>query len=292
MEEHITPEYLDRIRSLRPDLQIETVRLNDEGAVNVVIIVNDEWVFRFVRAPSGRQALANELRALDLLRGRVELALPSPVICCDDAIVYPLIKGEALNGWLLASFDDATQQRIADQLAAFLCAMHRIPSDGSLPGDMQGGVRDWFAHYREEMEQVLYPVLSGYQRAWADYLFDGALRDPHFFDCQLVLINNDIHAYHILFDRVTRRINGLIDFGLACFGNPALDFACLLQYYGEGFVEHILRTYPEAGAFLPYARWVALLNELDWLMDGVKAGRVTWHFCAHLGIGHDVRLPF
>jgi aminoglycoside 2''-phosphotransferase len=214
------------------------------------------------------------------------------VVRCDDAIVYRLIEGEALTEWLLAGCDDGTQQRIADQLADFLRQMHSIPFDGSLPGNTPEGSRNWCMREREEMRQTLYPKMSHYQRSWADFLFDGALRDPGFFDFAPVLINNDIHAYHILFDAAAQRINGLIDFGLACFDNPALDFACLLQYYGETFVERILRTYPEAGAFLPHARWVALLNELEWVWSGVEADRVTWHFRAHLGIGHNVRLPF
>ena len=288
----IAPEYLPRIRALRPDLAIDRVEQINEGGMNVVVIVNGAWVFRFARSADGRQALANECRVFDLLRGRVDLALPEPVARADDAMVYRFIEGEALTEWLLAGYDDATQQRIADQLAAFLRRMHSIPYDGTLPGGTPEGSRNWFAGWRDEIKRVLYPHLSGYQRAWADYLLDGALRDPKFFDFSPVLVNNDIHAYHVLFDTTARRINGLIDFGLACFDNPALDFACLLQYYGETFVERILRTYPEAEAFLPHARWVALLNELEWVMSGVAAGSITWHFRAHLGIGHNVRLPF
>jgi aminoglycoside 2''-phosphotransferase len=288
----IDPAYLERIRSMRPDLAIETVRQINEGGVNVVVVVNDAWVFRFVRTDDGRQALTNELRAFDLLRGQVDLALPDPVVRCDDAIAYHLIEGEALTAWLLNGYDDAIQQRIADQLAAFLRQMHRIPHDGSLPSGTAAESLDWCRYWHEEMRRTLYPTLDLYQREWADYLFEGALRGPHFHDFEPVLINNDIHAYHILFDAGARRINGLIDFGLACFGNPALDFSGLLQYYGEDFVARILRTYPEAAAFLPYARWVALLNELEWVKSGIEADRVTWHFRAHLGIGHNVRLPF
>jgi aminoglycoside 2''-phosphotransferase len=181
---------------------------------------------------------------------------------------------------------------MADQLAAFLRQMHRITPDGSLPGGTWEGERDWFRSYHAEMRQTFYPKLDPYQREWADYLFEGALRDPRFFDHAPVLINNDIHAYPVLFDPGAGRISGLIDFGLACFGNPGLDVAGLLQYYGEDFVARILRTYPEATAVLPYARWVALLNELEWVKNGIDADRVTWHFRAHLGIGHHVRLPF
>ncbi len=288
MSSDIAPEYLSRIQSLRPDLSIDTGRQINDGGMNVVAIVNDAWVFRFVRHESGRQALTNELRVFELLRNRVDLALPDPVIRCDDAIVYRLIEGEPMTSWLLSSYDNETQQQIADQLSSFLRQMHSIPSEGDRPI----GERDWCAGLREEMKRVLYPHMTQYQRSYADYLLDGALRNPDFFDHTPVLINNDIHAYHILIDTAKRRINGLIDFGQACYGNPGLDFACLLQYYGESFVERLLRTYPEATAFLPYARWVALLNELEWVMCGIVENRVTWHFRAHLGINHDIRLPF
>jgi hypothetical protein len=73
---------------MRSDLTIDTLRPINEGGMNVVVVVNDAWVFRFVPTDDGWQALAHELRAFDLLRGRVDLALPDTIVRCDDAIVW------------------------------------------------------------------------------------------------------------------------------------------------------------------------------------------------------------
>ena len=51
---------LERIRTIFPALRLSSVRLDPDGLVNTVVIVNDEWVCRFAKDEHGRQALAHE----------------------------------------------------------------------------------------------------------------------------------------------------------------------------------------------------------------------------------------
>src|SRR5437016_6088522 len=46
-----------RIHEIKPDLEIQTVALNEEGLANDVVIVNGQWVFRFAKGEFGLRSL-------------------------------------------------------------------------------------------------------------------------------------------------------------------------------------------------------------------------------------------
>ncbi len=103
-------------------------------------------------------------------------------------------------------------------------------------------------------------------------------------------MNNDLAPYHLLFDPATQTLNGVIDFGTAHFGDPACDFGCWLQGYGETFVHRLLVTYPEAQGLMRRARFGALVIELDWVAQGIERND-PWFLTAHIGNTRDVRFP-
>ena len=49
--------YVQRIREIYPDLSIETIRLNQQGQYNDVIIINNAIVFRFAKYPAAIKTL-------------------------------------------------------------------------------------------------------------------------------------------------------------------------------------------------------------------------------------------
>ena len=59
---------LERIRATFPALPLASVRLDPDGLVNTVVIVNDEWVCRFAKDERCVQALVREAKILDLVR--------------------------------------------------------------------------------------------------------------------------------------------------------------------------------------------------------------------------------
>ncbi len=52
--------YEQRIRDLYPDLQAQSVRFNDDGQNNDVLIINEEIVFRFPKYASAIQQMEIE----------------------------------------------------------------------------------------------------------------------------------------------------------------------------------------------------------------------------------------
>lgn len=274
---------------MRPDLTIESAHLIGEGMANDVVIVNDAWVFRFAKTDWSRMALADEVRVLDHIAGRVPLPVPRPLTREADAIAYRLIEGEALTRWALAEMSDAAQQAVADQLGAFLRALHATPAPDGIRVVNPEQRRARYIERRVSIERALTLHLMRHQIAFMRRLFDDALCDPTFFDYTPALVNDDLAPYHILFDTATQRLTGIIDFGTAHVGDPACDFGCLLQNFGERFVARLFGTYPEAHSCMRRTRFYAQVIEFDWAALGVEHNS-PWFYTAHLGNARDVAL--
>jgi aminoglycoside 2''-phosphotransferase len=282
--------YLERIRAMRPDLAPRALRLNSEGLVNDVVIVDEAWVFRFAKGDRGRTALKTELVALNTLRGRLPLAIPKPIVVAEDAVHYRLLPGAPLTRWLWSGLDAPAQGLVAEQLGGFLRALHSSPADADLPCLTPEIKREQWRERRVRIEATVFPHLMAHQRDWAGRLFDDAQSDPATLDYSPALVHDDLAPYHILYDSDARRLSAVIDFGTAHYDDPAADLGCLLQHYGEAFVTRLFATYPEASKLLNRARFYALAIELDWAVLGIERNEAFW-FTAHIGNSRDVRFP-
>jgi aminoglycoside 2''-phosphotransferase len=285
-----TENLLQRIRAIMPNLEIEQLERDEEGLINDVLIVNRQWVFRFVKTEDFARILQTELKILDLIRPQISICVPTPVYRSADCMVYPLLSGQALSRKVVLGFDENTQHEIAEQLGSFLDRLHNVdtsPADGEIPATRAPVRRqDWLATQAKVKEQ-LYPLLQRYQIAWAEDLFASVLDDPKTSEFQPVLIHGDFASYHILFDEPSRRITGVIDFGMAGMGDAASDIGGLISIYGESFVQKMQTVYPGLDNYLPRARFYAQMLELEWVLRGFESGEAFW-FTAHLGGARDI----
>jgi aminoglycoside 2''-phosphotransferase len=281
-------KYIPRIREICPDLDISSIAYNGEGLVNDVLIANDDIVFRFAKDNLGVQVLQGEIQILDLIRPHVPLDIPSPFYVDQDVAAYPMIAGETLSRGILAGLDEQAKQAAADQLADFLRALHAIPVDETVPtSSAPVKYQDW-VEIRRKVEDKVYPLLMAHQVEWARNLFDGILGDQSNFDYKPCLVHGDLGPYHILFDRQTSHITGIIDFGVSGVGDPAIDFGNLLQVYGESFVSRFRPQYPASEDLMKRARFYAQAIELQWVLSGITSGETLW-FLAHIGGARDIQ---
>jgi len=286
----IPEQTLQRIHEICPDLIIRSVESNQEGLVNDVFIINKQLVFRFVKNETGVKALAAELKVLLALRPYISLQIPNPFFTSQNVIAYPLVGGATLSRDTLLELSAQVQQTVANQLGKFLWALHHVPVDASMPVTSAPVSYEAWVELWRSFEEKIYPMLMAHQVEWARRLFDLLMSDRRNFDHQSCLIHGDLGPYHILFDRQTNQINGIIDFGVSGIGDPAIDFGNLLQVYGESFVSRILKTYPKASALMKRARFYAQTVELQWALSGITSGDTFW-FLAHLGGARDLKAP-
>jgi aminoglycoside 2''-phosphotransferase len=283
--------YESRIREIAPEIKIESISLNCEGLINDIAIVNEEIVFRFPKHEYGFKHLKDEAQILRLLRNYISLEIPLLLYESNDALAYRFIPGETLRRDMLMRLPEDDQQAIADQLARFFKELHAVPvneiSDFEIPmADALMKYEGWMRVYQRIREEV-FPLLLPHVREWATEHFESHLADKSNFEYELKMVDTDIPPYHIMYDKQRKRINGIIDFGCAGLGDPALDFGVVIYNYGESFMSRFYQVYPEAGAYLRRARFYAGAQEVRWLLTGIERNDPMW-FAVHVGSAKDM----
>ena len=82
-------------------------------------------------------------------------------------------------------------------------------------------------------------------------------------------------------------LTGMIDFGTAGIGDPAADYACIINTYGESFLARVAKYDSRVEATLDRARFWAGTLELQWLLAGIRQNDPSW-YTAHIGNARDV----
>lgn len=288
----IPDRYLDTLQSILPDLEVASLELNREGMVNDVLIVNGELALRFPKSDKARDALEREARILDIVCDRVALPVPRLDHHSEKVASYPLIPGVPLTRDRIHSLDSADRYAVLGQLGGFLRDLHAIDPVAAtdLPASDAVRTRDDWLSFLARVEEVLFPLLFRYQRDWVTSHFAPVVSGELQLDYEPVLVHGDLAPYHILFDPAASRISGVIDFGTAGLGDPAIDVACLIYQYGESTVRKLARHYPSLGACIDRARFWAGTLELQWALAGLVNDDRSL-LVAHIGSARDVGLP-
>jgi aminoglycoside 2''-phosphotransferase len=282
--------WLDRIAAACPELRVDTAELNQEGLVNDVVIVNGERVFRFPKSDRAKSALAHEVTVLAIVRERCSLPVPNLELLADDVSAHRMIAGRPMDRDTVLRLTAGEREVVFDQLGGFLLALHGIDAnaaDGVRESDATRNRDDWLV-FASRLQEALFPLLMRYQREWVIAHFEPIRTGELELGYDPVMIHADLAPYHILFDEKSARIAGVIDFGTAGLGDPAVDIACLITQYGESFVRDLAPYYPPLATIMDRARFWAGTLELQWALAGIDADDRSL-LVAHIGSARDVR---
>ncbi len=105
---------------------------------------------------------------------------------------------------------------------------------------------------------------------------------------QFQLSTASLMPYHVLFDKQKRQINGIIDFGCAGLGDPAIGIGVIINQYGESFLERFYEIYPEVKGYLKRAQFYAGEIEMRWILTGMESGDMSW-FAVHVDNAKDMK---
>ena len=224
----------------------------DDGWDFKVLVVDDEWVVRWPRHRLAVEELEKEVALLPALAPLLPVAVPQFEYVSREPwlVVYRFIRGEPL-----ADEDP-------DGVRAFLDALHGIDVDG-FPAPRP----DWLETYRELAEEFrtkVVPLLDADERASGEAVLAQVETLTGF---EPALTHSDLGPTHL---RVhDGRLAGVIDWGDARIGDPALDYAWLLnvpfpdwdvddELRRRALVYHRLGPWFEVhyGLFTEQPRWV------------------------------------
>jgi aminoglycoside 2''-phosphotransferase len=242
-------DYSRIIAACFPDLAIERCRPVAEGWDSVAVELNRRLIVRFPKRPDVEPQYQLERRLLPELAGALPLPIPKLALFWPGGAAYshPFIGHQLIDGVPLAG-EHVTPVRaddIARQLGQFLSALHRFPIERAarlgVPACDEAGWRRRFEDQYTQIQRQALPLLAPtaqarITRAWQAFLTD----ETHF---RVALIHHDLAGEHILYNPAHGAIAGVIDWGDVAIGDAAIDFAGLLDAFGDGFTARVLAHY-------------------------------------------------
>ena len=250
----------------------------NEGWDSDVFDIDGRWIFRFPRRPSVVAALERECRVLPKLVAAMPFDVPDPRFVGE-------LEGQQFMGYRRLPGQAYLRGDNVVSVAEGIKAMHAFPVDraavllGDLP-TMDAWVQS-YVELRDYAEKEVAPLVDGETAA----AMVGAFEEFLATDWSVVtptFVHRDLGAEHILIDRDTRELSGIIDFGDMAIGDPTIDFVGLrisagirltdtaINAYGGEIDEGRMRFYVQVGAVHAVA-YGLLIEDEELVADAVAS---------------------
>jgi len=243
--------YRNLIQQNFPQINIQAIKPITKGWDSVVLVINDEFIFRFPMRDDVAEPLAREIRLLPLLEPTLSTPIPHFEFIERGNADYPytfvgyrMIGGTALDDSRITA-EQLTP--LVPALATFLNELHSFP----IAQAVRLGVHEytpvsWREVYQEryvDLQQRVFPQLDTRLRTKSEQLWEGFLNDKTSFAFQPKLIHRDLVCEHIFCDPERGVLTGVIDWGDVTIGDTAMDFVGIYWAHGKQFTEQILMHY-------------------------------------------------
>lgn len=276
------PQVRSAIRSQFEDIPAARVSPMGSGWDNDVFLVDEEWVFRFPRRRDVAANIEREVVASSLARdglARLDIGVPDirRIGRPTDAFPYPFSGYRKLPGAAAPDLPDLDSGAIGlgAQIGRLLSQLHRVSPGrvhrAALDVD-DDGPREWY----EEAVGIVEDLVAREGRPLRPYV--RWLRDhasaPPAYEGPPVFLHNDLCPDHVLIDPEDQRVTGLLDFGDAAVGDPALDFVMLPAWLGPAGARAALDRYElerDEGLEIRVS-FLARVTSFVWLHDAHRQG--------------------
>jgi len=243
-------EYKRIVEACFPQISVHSFKAVLDGWDSFVLEVNDEFIFRFPRRPETEAQYRKETGLLFALKDALPVLVPNFEFVWRGESGYDkyFVGYRKINGIQLSidHFSPEQLEMLARQLAQTLSALHRFPVQRAAQLGVPGGdLAHWWRHYRELYDWVQAQARSLLDPEWDRVvaLWEAFLAQEDHSRFQPVLVHKDLAAEHILCDPAAGTCAGIIDWGDAAIGDPAIDFTGLLHDCGEDFARLVLAAY-------------------------------------------------
>lgn len=191
-------------------------RVPSSGTDNALYRLGDELVVRLPRIDWAVAGVQRELEWLPRLAPHLPVAVPVQVAVGVPGEGYPVRWG--VYRWLDGEPPEEGTSALARDLAAFVAALQRVDATGAPPGGHRGGP----LHVRDaDTRAALARLDAEIDVAAAADAWEAALDAPPW-QREPVWLHGDILAGNLLVRG--GRLAAVIDWGVACAGDPAFDY--------------------------------------------------------------------
>jgi aminoglycoside phosphotransferase (APT) family kinase protein len=232
----------------------------DAGWDYKVLIVAGAWVVRWPRHRLAVEEIEQEVELLPVLAPLLPVQVPRFEYVSREPwlVAYRFIRGEHLGA------EDP------DGVRAFLDALHAVEVD-SVPARRP----NWLETYREqadEFRRVVLPLLDPDERPRGEALLAEV---ETLTDFRPALTHSDLGPEHLLVHN--ERLVGVIDWGDARIGDPAIDYAWLLNgpftgWEVDGELRRRARIYHRLGPWFE-VHYGEFTDQPGWVRSGLAGVR-------------------
>jgi macrolide phosphotransferase len=236
-------------------IEADSLEMNESGLDFLVAFAKDEkgmpWVLRKPRRTDVLERAENEHKVLQLVKGRLPIAVPDWRIFTPELIAYPLLDGKpvatvdpAAGGYAWQYEQQSLSEVFFDSLAAALAALHGISKQkAGKAGARVKSPKEARLAFADNIEEVKrhFAVPAELRQRWTLWLANDSYWPDH-----SVLNHGDLHPPHIIVDE-THRVTGFLDWTEAEVGDPGKDFAIFFALFGESGLRDLLKRYEKAG---------------------------------------------
>jgi aminoglycoside 2''-phosphotransferase len=173
-----------------------------------------------------------EAKLLPAIANQLPVAVPVPAFESEgcEAFARPFFGYEKIAGTPMSEATLSLEQQVAagEELGRILSALHSVHIERA--NELGVELRDatsWREAERglwERCHRDVLPLLPSEEQFEVDRYFREFLNGDEHFRFEARLTHNDLGMEHVLVDGASGRVTGIIDFGDAEIGDPALDF--------------------------------------------------------------------
>ena len=230
-------EYLERIQANLSE-PINSTKVIDHGWTNLVLEINEQWIFRFVRDFNNRQIII-EQEFLPRFTQVSPVKIPEIIKSDRDYIAYHKILGERFSPEKFALFSNSQKTQLIKFLGEFLTCLHNFQFDHEYLSTAPYGGGDFW----NDLWLAVKDDLSTKTRDKAEKYFADHIQQFNPTAYKQTVIHADLGTNNILVDFEQNRLSGIIDFGDLCLGDPAADFAGFYRNFGRDFTQELISCY-------------------------------------------------
>jgi aminoglycoside 2''-phosphotransferase len=260
----------------RPDSS--RIKLLNDGFSSYVVLVADEFILRIAKHAEAMAGHIKEQAILPVLQKHLPIQIPQPTWRVEPsdhfpfgAIGYRRILGTPFS---LSLAPHVKLDRLAQDLAQFLGALHNVPLDEMTAVGFK--IIDELESLRAEVMPTLYTYLTEAEYEKIRTWWESYLNNPVKESFTPKLIHGDPWGENIILGETLDSIVGVVDFETVSIGDVAQDFAAQ-KYLGPDFLSRVLEHYQQLGGELE--------NHFATRLQG-------WSMLRELrGLGYAIRYP-
>lgn len=236
-------KYLDTIKGIfKEDIYDYQLISGTEGEStygNIVFKINQELIFRFSRRDIDVKQLEIEISFLKNFHKISSIPVPEILNEGRDFMVCRVFEGEPFTKEIYDALSAHEQEEICKSIGKFLHTLHSIEFQHKNLVEYPLGDNDFWTDLWKPIKWQLSNQAREKALKYFEEYFVWEAKNP----INKTICHGDFHPNHIFYNKSSKSIVWIIDFGRICINDPAVDFNLIERFFGKEAIEKVLQFY-------------------------------------------------